>query len=81
MAKMIAKAVKGKEFIYSRESAHSVSERSANAICDALNEIRYKLKDDEVWHVFDCGWYEREYTGASYQKFARRNGKLVEVRI
>ena len=81
MEKMIAKAVKGKEFLYSRESAHAVSERSANAICNALNTCAYKLKDGEVWHVYDCGWYERECTGAGYQKFTRRNGKIFESRI
>lgn len=79
--KMIAKTIDGQEFIYSRESAHSVSERGANAICKALNDIRYKLKDNEKWHVYDCGWYERDYTGAGYQKFTRRNGRIFESRI
>jgi len=76
--KMFAKAVEGKEFIYSRESAHQVSERSANMICAALNEKRWGLKDGQIWHVYDCEWYEQEYTGAAYQSFERRNGGLVE---
>ena len=81
MEKMIAKAIKGKEFLYSRNSAHSVSAAGAKAICDALNSARYQLKENEIWHVFDCGWYEKEYTAAGYQKFARRQGRIYEGRI
>ena len=78
MAKMVAKAVKGQEFLYDRNSAHKVSERRAQLICNALNDKRWKLKDGQVWHVYECGWYEQEYTGAAYQSFVRRNGGLYE---
>lgn len=76
--KMIAKAVKGQEFIYDRNSAHAVSERSAQLICDVLNERRWGLKDGQVWNVYECGWYEKEWTAAAYQSFVRRNGGLCE---
>lgn len=79
--KMLAKTTVGKEFCYSRESAHKVSDRGAAAICAALNERRYQLRDGETWHVYDCGWYEQQHTGAAYQEFTRRNGYLYEKRI
>ena len=78
--KMIAKTIAGKEFCYSRESAHRASDRGAAAICAALNSQRYKLKDGEKWHVYDCGWYESQNTGAAYQEFTRRNGTIYEKR-
>ena len=79
--KMIAKAIEGREFIYDRNIAHKVSDRSAGLIRDALNEKRYGLKDGQIWHIYDCGWYEQEYTAARYQSFVRRNGKLYEQGI
>lgn len=79
--KMIAKAVLGKEFIYDRKTAHKVSERGAADICRALNDRKYQLKDGQIWHVYDCGWYESEYTGAAYQQFTRRSGTIYEKRI
>lgn len=79
--KMIAKAVAGQEFIYSRSSAHQVSNASAAVICDALNKIRYKLKDGEIWHIYDCGSYELEYTEAGSQKFGKRKGHIYESRL
>lgn len=80
MAKMIAKAVNGQEFLYSRNTAHKVSERSADAICKVLNDCKWKLNGGEVWHVFDCGWYELEYTAAAFQSFTIRNGLIKEKR-
>lgn len=80
MGKMIAKTIPGKEFVYSRKSAHAVSEAAADYICGVLNEKRYRLKDGEAWHVYDCGGYELEYTEAGTQKFTRRKGVVSEVR-
>ena len=78
--KMIAKAIEGKEFMYNRNTAHKVSDRGAAAICAALNERRYQLKDGEIWHIYDCGAYETEYTSAGYLSFTRHNGYLYEKR-
>lgn len=76
--KMIAKAVKGAEFLYSRDSAHLVSNASANKICDMLNKLRWGLNDGEVWHVYDCGEYEIEYSAAAYRRFSIRKGCLYD---
>lgn len=80
MAKMIARTIEGQEFLYDRRTAHEVSERSAARICDALNKSRYKLTDNQVWHIYDMGWYERDYTEAGVQAFKIRNGTIYERR-
>lgn len=80
MKKIIAKTLEGREFIYSKNSAHAVPITSAAAICAALNECRYQLKDGEKWFVYDAGSYELEYTAAAWQRFAWRRGRLVEIR-
>lgn len=80
MGKMIAKTQKGMEYCYSRSSAHSVSERGAETICKALNDAKYQISGDLIWHVYDCGIYEMNYTEAGCQSFRRRNGRIVEVR-
>lgn len=79
--KMIAKTIAGKEYIYSKSSAHAVSNAEAKPICDALNKARYDLKDGEAWHIYDLGWYENEFTNAGVMKFTRRKGKIYEARI
>lgn len=81
MAKMIAKTVEGKEFMYSRVEAYEVSNAGAEEICKALNEKRWHLdKPEEKWHVYDLGWYEREQTQAGVQKLGRRKGSIYVTR-
>lgn len=80
MAKIIAKTIEGKEFVYSRKSAHAVSAAGAEAIRKTLNDNKYQLKDGEKWHVYDVGAWEPEYMGAAYQSFTRRKGYVYEKR-
>lgn len=80
MAKIIAKTIDGKEFVYSRKSAHAVSAAGAEAICKTLNDNKYQLKEGEKWHVYDVGAWELEYMGAAYQSFTRRKGYVYEKR-
>ena len=80
MAKIIAKTIEGKEFMYSRTASYSVSKAGANEICKAMNENRYQLKAGEKWHVYDVGAWELEYMGAAYQSFTRRKGYVYEKR-
>lgn len=78
---VLAKAVKGKEFLYTASSCHEVSKASADMICDALNKANYNLKEGEVWYKYtnfcrySSGW---EY--ATGQKFTKYKGKIREVR-
>ena len=54
--KLISKTAKGIEYIHSKNECYAVSNRSANKICQAMNDARWKLKDNEVWHVYDYNW-------------------------
>lgn len=80
MKKIIAKTLEGREFIYSKNSAHAVPNASAAEICAALNANRYQLKDGEKWHIYEAGWYELEHTAAAWQSFGKRNGSIYERR-
>lgn len=78
MAKIIAKTRSGSEFIYSKNSAHKVSEKSAAAICKALNEHGFKLNDGEKWFVYDADYYTLNYTAAAYQEFKVYKNRIRE---
>lgn len=72
--KILAKAIKGKEFMYNVRSAHKVSARSAMVILDIVNEYRFQLKENEVWHLYDVDEYDTAYDVAQFQSFTIRNG-------
>ena len=78
---VLAKAVLGKEFLYDASSSHEVSKTSADVICKALNDTKYKLKDGEIWHRFDdfCQ-YSGGWAYATCQKFTKYKGRIREVR-
>lgn len=80
MVKIIAKTIDGKEFMYSRASAHAVSASAAEEICKVLNENAWGIKPGEKWHIYDVGEWELSYMGAAYQKFTRRKGVIREVK-
>ena len=71
---VIAKSVKGKEFLYKAETARKVSARSANTILSVLNEMRWRLKDNEVWHIHEVDEYDNAYWYAQRQAFTIRKG-------
>lgn len=77
--KVIAISTKGQEFMYSGRTAHKVSEASANMICKALNDAKYRIKEDEVWFVHDVDRYDVAYDYAQYQSFKRYKGKIIET--
>ena len=80
MPKIIAKTRAGEEFMYSRNSARSVSERSAKRICEIANAAGYQLRPGEKWHVYDVADYEIEYSAAAYQSFKIRRGVVSDCR-
>ena len=77
--KILAITTPGKEFIYSVMTAHKVSARNGHKIMNAINEARYKLKDGEVWHMYDVNEYDRAYDVGQFQNFTIRKGKLYET--
>lgn len=73
---IIAKAVKGKEFLYNARTAHQVSKASAQKICEIVNQFKYLLgsNNNEVWHVYEVNEYDKAFYYAQYQKFTIRKG-------
>lgn len=78
--KIVARTQIGREFVYSTASAHSVSERSAETICNILNEYKYHLNDGECWFIYDIDRYDRSYDFACFQYFKIRKGVVSEVK-
>ena len=77
---ILAKSVKGQEFMYSYLSAHKVPKTRADAICKALNEEKYQLKENEVWFKHEVDKYDNAYIFAETQAFRVNRGRLQEVR-
>lgn len=78
--KIAAKTREGAEFMYSAQSAHRISERSAARIVEALNENRYQLRPGEKWHVYTIDQYSAAYIVAQCHAFTLHNGYLYEKR-
>ena len=77
---VVARSVKGKEFLYSAASAHRVEEKKAQTIADALNHAEYGITPDQVWFVHDVGPYDNAYAYGEIQGFQlRKNGTIKEV--
>lgn len=76
---VVAKSAKGHEYMYSAKSAHMVSKTSAKYICEKLNELKYGLKDGEVWFIHEVGPYDSAYDYGEIQKFTQRKGIIKRV--
>lgn len=60
--KLIAKTIKGKEFLHSKKESGFVSDSSANKICNLMNDIRFRLNNEnECWHVYDYDYSMDDY--------------------
>ena len=73
----IAKAIKGKEFLFSSNSAHAVSARSAARICDILNKCNYLLKPGETWHTYEYDENSSIAVIVETQRFTIRKGIIT----
>jgi len=77
---VVARAIKGQEFLYSAASAHRVAENKAQKIADALNRAQYGITTEQVWHVFDVGMYDNAYAYGEMQGFQmRKDGTIRKV--
>ena len=78
--KIVARTIKGKEFLYGIKTAHKVSERSAKEILEILNQNHFRCgkNPDEVWHIYDVDQYDLAYQYAEDQSFTIRNGVVKE---
>ena len=73
---VVAKSVKGQEYLYGARTAHRVPKASARKICDALNNEGWKLNGGEVWWIHEIDQYDSAYEYSEWQKFSIRNGSI-----
>lgn len=77
---VVAKAIKGKEFMYSSSSAHRVAPKNAQRIADALNHEQYGITPEQTWFVYDVGMYDNAYAYGEMQGFQlRKDGTIRKV--
>lgn len=74
---VIAKSVKGKEFLYKADTARKVSKASAEKICEIVNDMKWRLEENEVWHIHEVDQYDDAYFYAERQAFTIRNGVVT----
>lgn len=78
--KFIARAVKGKEFLFSKATMIAVPESSAQKIADALNKVGYNLKQGEIWWVYDNDWYYNDYINYEIKSYSPKRNIRVYAR-
>lgn len=76
MKKLIAKTTMDKRYIHSKENAFFVS-ANAKKIVNVLNDVAYKLKDGECWHIYDYDFMQDTYV--TKRIFMNKKGE-VKVR-
>ena len=77
---VIAKTREGSEFIYSAKSAHGVAKAKADEVCTVLNNLRWKLSDGEVWHIYTVDEYDTAYYVADNKRFIYHRGGGISER-
>ena len=70
--KFIAVSKKGQEFVFDRRRMIAVPTSSAKKIADTLTELKYKLKEGEVWHVHDNDFYYNNMIDNEIKKYGKR---------
>lgn len=58
---MIAKTYDGAEYMHSRSECYFVSNNAKQAICNKLNEIKWKLENGQKWHIYECKYGDDFY--------------------
>ena len=76
---VIAKSVKGHEFLYNAKSARKVSKASSEKICSILNRVKWNLKDNEIWYIHEISEYDVAFDYAQFQAFTIRKGLVKAV--
>ena len=80
--KILAKSIKGKEFIYDASTAGRVSARNAQKVCDIVNNYKSILgcSEDEVYHVYDVYECDNAYYYAMNRRFILHKDGHVSVK-
>lgn len=55
---VLAKSAAGREFLYVGESAHKVAKKDAAKIAAILNDLRYDLKEGQIWYPHTIDEYD-----------------------
>ena len=76
---VLARAKVGSEYMYTVSSVHKVPKSSARKIMDILNDVRWNLKDGEIWHMYEIDEYDSAYAYAETQRFSIRNGIVKRI--
>ena len=77
---VIAKSVKGKEYMYDPRSAGKVSKRNAEVICKVCNDFKFLLNNEnEAWHIHEVGEFDLAYDYAQFREFRIKNGVVKVV--
>lgn len=71
----------GKEFMYKSSSAHAVPKTSAAQIIKDLNKIKFKIKENERWHLYEIDKYDPVRNVVEFQKFYYKANTLREKHI
>lgn len=76
--KVLAKTIRGREFMYNAATAHKISEKSAVKIRDAVNAAGFQLNADknEIWHIYEIDEYDNAFYYAENQSFFIYRGVL-----
>lgn len=75
---VVAKSVKGQEYMYLPRTAHQVKGMTPEKMAEFLNAQKHDLKSGEVWHVHEVGPYDNAYAYGELQWFERKqNGQIV----
>lgn len=72
----VAKTTKGQEFLLDLDSLIAVPESSRQRICDALNNAKYRLKEGQIWHIYENDWYYNSHICHEIKRY----GKTMKVR-
>lgn len=65
---IVAKTTTGQEYFYSKKDAFCVSKAAAEKIRDICNNERWRLKDNETWHVYEIA----EFSAPAAKMFIRK---------
>lgn len=79
---ILAKTLKGQEFVYNPKTAMQVSKASATKICEIVNSCKFRIKPEkgETWHVYEIDKYSFAFDYAQFQRFTIRKG-IVKARF
>lgn len=77
---VVAKSIKGQEYMYLPRTAHQVKGMTPEKMAEFLNAEKHDLRNGEVWHVHEVGPYDNAYGYGAIQMFERKNNGTIVKR-